>query len=96
MTPVQYRGTTYLFGGRADSDIQKVFKLVLDIDFGLKYEKCVKAWLPPVGFLSNPGTNLKVFVSEDTAFVFGNISQGVDIYDMEEHKVEGVQQIKVF
>ena len=66
------------------------------IDFGLKYEKCVKAGLRPVGFLSNPGTNLKVFISEDTAFVFGNIPQGVDIYDMKEHKVEGVQQIKVF
>ena len=49
-----------------------------------------------MGFLSNPGTNLKVFVSEDTAFVFGNIPQGVDIYYTKEHKVEGVQQIKVF
>ena len=32
MTPVQFMGVTYLFGGRADSDIQKVFKLVIDID----------------------------------------------------------------
>lgn len=71
-----------MFGGRADTDIQKVFKLVLDVDFGLKYEKCVKAELQPVGFLSNPGTNLKVFVSEGVAFVLGNIPHGVDIYDL--------------
>jgi hypothetical protein len=46
--------------------------------------------------LSQAGTNLKVFVNNGTAFVFGNIPNGVDIYDMKDQKVVGVQQIKVF
>lgn len=96
MTPVQYQGVVYLFGGRADSDIQKVFKLVIDLDEGVKYEKCLRPELQPVGFLSNPGTNLKVFVIEGIAYVFGNIPNGVDIYDLKQHKVIGGQQIKVF
>lgn len=37
MTAVEYQGAIYLFGGRAASDIQKVFKLILDLDIGVKY-----------------------------------------------------------
>jgi hypothetical protein len=42
MTPITYNNVIYMFGGCADSDIQKVFKLSLDIDQGVKYEKSVK------------------------------------------------------
>lgn len=96
MTPVEYQGSIYLFGGRSASDIQKVFKLVLDFDTGVKYEKCLKPELQPVGFLSNPGTNLKVFISEGMAYVFGNIPYGVDVYDMNKHKSVSQMPIKVF
>ena len=37
MTPVEYQGNIYLFGGRSANDIQKVFKLILDMDTGIKY-----------------------------------------------------------
>jgi len=37
MTPVIYNNTIYLFGGRSDNDIKKVFKLTIDIDHGVKY-----------------------------------------------------------
>jgi hypothetical protein len=42
MTPVLYGNCTYLFGGCSDTDIQKVFKLNIELDQGLKYEKSVK------------------------------------------------------
>ena len=96
MTPVEYQGNIYLFGGRAASDIQKVFKLILDIDSGVKYERCLKPELQPVGFLSNPGTNLKVYVNEGTAFVFGNIPYGVDVYDLSKQKSVSQMPLKVF
>ena len=37
MCAVTYQNNIYLFGGRADSDIQKVFRLKYDIDEGVKY-----------------------------------------------------------
>ena len=52
--------------------------------------------MKPVGFLSNPGTNLKVCVHEGMAFVFGNIPYGVDVYDLGKHKSVSQMPIKVF
>lgn len=50
-----------------------------------------------MGHLSNPGTNLKVFVDKNgVAFVFGNIPHGVDVYDLKKNKVIQVQQMPVF
>jgi hypothetical protein len=50
-----------------------------------------------VGQLSNPGTNLRVFVDRHgMAFVFGNIPHGVDVYDLKKQKVAQVQQMPVF
>jgi hypothetical protein len=43
MTPVIDQNTIYLFGGRGDTDIKKIFRLTLDLDLGVKAEKCVKA-----------------------------------------------------
>ena len=37
MAAVEYQGIIYLFGGRGASDIQKVFKLIIDLDIGVKY-----------------------------------------------------------
>jgi len=37
MTPVVFNNIIYLMGGRAESDIQKVFKLNLDYDDGVKF-----------------------------------------------------------
>jgi hypothetical protein len=37
-----YANYIYLFGGCGDADIQKVFKLNIEIDQGLRYEKSVK------------------------------------------------------
>jgi hypothetical protein len=37
MTPVLHGNSIYLFGGCSDSDIQKVFKLNIDLDSGVKY-----------------------------------------------------------
>lgn len=96
MTPVEYQGTHYLFGGRGSSDIQKVFKLKVDLDPGVKFEKCLRPELQPVGFLSSPGTNLKVYVNEDMAFVFGVIPYGVDVYDLKKHKSVAQMPLKVF
>jgi hypothetical protein len=96
MTPIEYNGSIYLFGGRSSTDIQKVFKLVLDLDTGVKFEKCLRPELQPVGFLSNPGTNLKVCVHGSTAFVFGNIPHGVDVYDFGKQKSVSQMPIKVF
>lgn len=42
MTPISYANYIYLFGGSSDTDIQKVFKLNIEIDQGLRYEKSVK------------------------------------------------------
>lgn len=42
MTPVTYNNQVYLFGGCAETEIQKVFRLNFDIDEGVKYEKAVK------------------------------------------------------
>ena len=64
MAAVEYQGIIYLFGGRGASDIQKVFKLVIDLDIGVKFEKCLKPELQPVGFMNNPGTNLKICVRD--------------------------------
>jgi len=36
MTPVIDQNTIFLFGGRADSDIKKIFRLNLDLDTGVK------------------------------------------------------------
>lgn len=53
----------YIFGGRADkTDIQKVFKLNINIDDSKKYERSLKTHLEPVGNLSTSGTNLKVYL----------------------------------
>lgn len=45
--------------------------------------------LEPVGSLSAPGTNLKVFVDKSSglAYVFGNIKGGIDVYDLKKHKI---------
>ena len=97
MTPVWYSNSIFLFGGCSDSDIQKVFKLSIDVDNGVKYERSVKMELEPVGHLSNPGSNLKVFVDrKGLAYVFGNIPHGVDVYDLKKNKVAQVQQLPVF
>lgn len=97
MAPVSYQNVVYLFGGRSDMDIQKVFKLNIDFDSGVKFEKSLRAELEPVGHLSNPGTNLKVCVNPfGIAVVFGNIPAGVDIYDLNKHKVVQTQQLAVF
>lgn len=46
MTPVVYKEDIYIFGGRAEQiDIQKVFKLNITIDEGIKYEKAFKSIL---------------------------------------------------
>ena len=46
MTPVSYKDDIYIFGGRAEQiDIQKVFKLKVTIDEGIKYEKAIKTSL---------------------------------------------------
>jgi len=53
--------------------------------------------LEPVGNLSYPGTNLKVFVdNKGYAFVFGNIKNGIDIYDLNKHKIVEAQQFPIF
>lgn len=63
MTAVTYINEIYLFGGRAEQiDIQKVFRLKIDVDEGKKFEKSVKTSLEPVGNITVPGTNLKVYV----------------------------------
>lgn len=50
-----------------------------------------------MGQLSNPGTNLKVFVdATGVAFVFGNIPYGIDVYDLRKHRVVQTQQLPVF
>ena len=65
MTPVSYKDDVYIFGGRAEQiDIQKVFKLKLTVDEGIKYEKAIKTSLEPIGNLSFSGTNLKVFLNK--------------------------------
>lgn len=46
--------------------------------------------------MSNPGTNLKVFVQEDMAYIFGNIPYGVDVFDMKKMKSVSQMPIKVF
>lgn len=97
MCPVIYHNQFFLFGGRADSDIQKVFRLKMDLDEGVKYEKSVKTELEAVGTLSQPGTNLKVFVDQNgRAFVLGNVHHGVDVYDLNTHKPAEPQQLTVF
>lgn len=97
MAAVGHANSIYLFGGCSDTDIQKVFRLNIEIDQGLKYEKSVRMELEPVGHLSNPGSNLKVFVDRGgLAYVFGNIPHGVDVYDLKKHKVVQVQQMPVF
>lgn len=99
MTAVNYQGSIYMFGGRAEqTDIQKVFKLKLELDEGVKFEKCIKAELEPVGNLSSPGTNLKVFLNQTNglAYVFGNIPYGVDVYDLKKHRIEQTEQMAVF
>lgn len=90
MTSVTYEHSIYLFGGRAEQiDIQKVFRLNIEVDEGIKYEKSVTASLEPVGSLTAPGTNLKVFVNakKGLAYVFGNIKHGIDIYSLKSHKI---------
>lgn len=53
--------------------------------------------MEPVGHLTNPGTNLKVFVNlAGIAFVFGNIPCGIDVYDFNRHKIVQSQQLPVF
>jgi hypothetical protein len=66
-----------------------VFKLNIEADEGKKYEKSIKMSLEPVGSLSAPGTNLKVFVDKSSglAYVFGNIKGGIDVYDLKKHKI---------
>lgn len=42
MCPVVFENQIYLFGGRNENnDIQKVFKLKVEVDEGVKYEKSV-------------------------------------------------------
>ena len=46
MTAITFMNDVYLFGGRAEQiDIQKVFKLKIDVDEGKKFEKSVKTSL---------------------------------------------------
>jgi hypothetical protein len=89
MCPVLFEEQIFLFGGRNENnDIQKVFKLKIEVDEGVKYEKSISMELEPVGNLSFPGTNLKVFTnSAGICHVFGNIEGGVDVYDIKKHKV---------
>ncbi len=48
-----------------------------------------------MGFLSNAGTTLKVFVNQGMAFVFGNIPYSVDVYDLSKHKSVAQMPLKV-
>lgn len=37
ITPVFYNNSIFLFGGRSDNDIKKVFKLTINLDMGVKF-----------------------------------------------------------
>lgn len=54
--------------------------------------------LEPVGSLSAPGTNLKVYVdkSQGIAYVFGNVKCAIDVYDLKKHKVISMEKLPVF
>ena len=46
MTSITYEHSVYVFGGRAEQiDIQKVFRLHIEVDEGIKYEKSIKTLL---------------------------------------------------
>ena len=99
MTSVSYEHSFYVFGGRAEQiDIQKVFRLNIEVDDGIKYEKSVKTSLEPVGNLSFPGTNLRVFINvkKGLAYVFGNVKHGIDVYDLSTHKIVQMEKLLVF
>lgn len=50
-----------------------------------------------MGNLTKPGTNLKVFVnSNGVAYVFGNIENGIDVYDLKTHQIERSDKLVVF
>jgi len=46
--------------------------------------------------MNTPGTNLKVCVLDDTAFILGNIPHGVDVYDLRKHKSVSQMPLKIF
>ena len=99
MTSVSYEHSFYVFGGRAEQiDIQKVFRLNIEVDEGIKYEKSVKTSLEPVGNLSFAGTNLRVFINvkKGLAYVFGNVKHGIDVYDLSKHKIVQMEKLLVF
>ena len=66
-----------------------MFRLNIEVDEGIKYEKSVKTSLEPVGNLSYPGTNLRVFINakKGLAYVFGNVKNGIDVYDLNSNKI---------
>ena len=49
----------------------------------------MKVEIEPVGHLSYPGCNLKITTTEDSdlIYIFGNIESGIDVYDLNTHKV---------
>ena len=99
MTSISYQHSTFVFGGRAEQiDLQKVFRLNIEVDEGIKYEKSVKTSLQPVGNLSFGGTNLRVFVNakKGLAYVFGNVKKGIDVYDLKTHKIVQMEKLPVF
>ncbi len=63
----------------------------------MKYEKSVNMELEPVGNLSYPGTNLKIYTnSAGLCYIFGNIEGGIDVYDLKKQKVIQREQLIVF
>ena len=54
--------------------------------------------LEAVGNLSLPGTNLRIFLDSQKglAYIFGNVPNGIDIYDMKKHKIVQMEKLPVF
>lgn len=51
-----------------------------------------------MGNLSVAGTNLKVFVNKQKgmAYIFGNIKNGIDVYDLKKNKIVQSETLSVF
>ena len=51
-----------------------------------------------MGNLSASGTNLRVFLNKEKglAYVFGNVKNGIDIYDLKKNKIVQKEVLSVF
>lgn len=99
MATINYKDQIYIFGGRVgDSDIQKVFKFHVTLNEGMKFEKSITMGVEAVGNLTVPGTNLRVYLDAQAglAYVFGNISRGIDVYDLKKNKIIQSEKLPVF